>query len=206
MSLRVVGAGLGRTGTHSLKIALETLLDAPCYHMIETFGKPDHVREWQRGADGGSPDWDVVFHGYAAAVDWPTAAYYRELLDTYADALVLLSVRDDAEAWWISANATIFEALDRVSGDPPDLERMILTMLANRFTPEWRDRDRAIRAYLSHNEQVRTEVPPERLLEYRAGDGWTPLCERLELPVPDIDFPHVNTTVEFRAMTGLDQA
>jgi hypothetical protein len=206
MSLRVVGAGLGRTGTNSLKVALEQLLGAPCYHMTEVFGKPDHVREWQRAVGGEDPAWDTVFDGYAAAVDWPTAAFYGELMDVYPDAIVVLSTRGDAEAWWRSASETIFPAIDRVSDSPPDLERMILDLLAATFTPEWRDHDASVAAYLRHNAEVRARVPADRLVEWRAGDGWGPICAALGVPEPDEPFPHVNTTADFRVMTGLDPA
>src|SRR6516162_9916476 len=99
MPLQVVGAGLGRTGTHSLKLAIEELLGAPCYHMLEVLAHPEHIREWQRAVRGEMPDWDLVFDGYVAAVDWPTAAFYDELMEVYPEAIVLLSSRDDAEAW-----------------------------------------------------------------------------------------------------------
>src|SRR5262245_3217336 len=103
MSLRVVGAGLGRTGTMSLKIALERLLGAPCYHMIEVFQHPEHVAFWHEAALGRMPDWDQLFAGYAAAVDWPSAAFWPELMEAYPDALVVLSVRD-TQSWWQSAH------------------------------------------------------------------------------------------------------
>lgn len=204
MGLRLVGAGVGRTGTHSLKLALERLMGAPCYHMIETFGKPDHVAEWVKAVEGTGPDWDLVFNGYAAAVDWPTAAFYDVLMDVYPDAVVLLSTRSDAHTWWESANATIFTVIDRVSPDPGDLERMILKMLAGTFTDDWRERASSIAAYERHNAEVRARVPSDRLVEWQPGDGWAPLCGALGVPVPDDPFPHVNSTADFRAMVGLD--
>jgi sulfotransferase family protein len=204
MALRLVGAGLGRTGTHSLKLALEQLLGAPCYHMVEVFGKPDHVAEWRRGVEGGTPDWDLIFDGYAAAVDWPTAAFYRPLMERYPEALVLLSTRRDAAEWHKSAQATIFSVMDKVADAPPDLEAMAIGMLTNTFTPEWRDADAAMAAYDRHNATVRSVVPAERLVEWQPGDGWAPLCRALGVPEPADPFPHVNTTADFRAMTGLD--
>jgi len=204
MGLRVVGAGVGRTGTHSLKLALEQLLGAPCYHMIEVFGRPDHVREWQHAVHGETTDWDHLFDGYAAAVDWPTGAFYDRLMDVYPEAVVLLSSRDDAEAWWRSANATIFQAIDRVSREAPDMEQMILDLLDTHFTPGWREHDASVAAYLRHNDQVRERVPADRLVEWKPSDGWEPICRALDLPVPGEPFPHVNTTAEFRSTTGLD--
>lgn len=204
MALTVVGAGLGRTGTHSLKVALELVLGGPCYHMLEVFDKPDHVVEWQHAALGEPIDWDLLYGDYAAAVDWPTSAYYAELMDRYPDAVVLLSTRSDSEAWWTSASNTIFSVLGRLTADAPDMERMITTMLERQFTPDWREHDGAVAAYERHNAAVRAAVPASRLVDWQAGDGWGPICDALGVAVPDVPFPHVNTTAEFRTMTGLD--
>ena len=106
MSLRVIGAGFGRTGTASLKVALEKLLGAPCYHMIEVFQHPEHVALWHEAALGNMPDWNRLFEGYASAVDFPASAFWPEIMNAYPDALVLLSVRDP-EQWWQSASETI---------------------------------------------------------------------------------------------------
>jgi len=203
VALRVVGAGLGRTGTHSLKLALEQLLGAPCYHMTETFGKPDHVAEWTRAVHDGGPDWDVIFDGYAAAVDWPAAAFYAELMERCPDAVVLLSERADPEAWWRSASQTIFAAVERVAAQAPDHGRMVFAMLDRRFTPDWRDHDAAVAAYTRHNAEVRARVPSDRLVTWTPDDGWGPLCAALGVPEPAEPFPHVNTTAQFREMTGL---
>jgi hypothetical protein len=207
MALRVVGAGLGRTGTHSLQLALQQLLGGRCYHMMEVFGRPDDIAVWQGAADGSLPDWDTFLAEYDATVDWPAAAFWRELTDWSPDALVLLSVRDDADAWWKSAHATIFEVGARpIPDDPifgPQL-RMINTLLTNTFTPDWQDEDAAKAAYERHNAAVIAAVPADRLLLWRPGDGWEPICRALDLPVPDEAFPHVNSTDDFRTMAGLD--
>ena len=204
MALQVVGAGLGRTGTHSLKLALEQLLGGPSYHMLEVFGHPDHIPEWRRAVHGETPDWDFIFDGYVAAVDWPVAAFYAQLMEVYPDAIVLLSCREDGEQWWRSASATIFQALDRVGEVSPEQQQMIFDLLDLRFTPDWREHDASVAAYLRHNEQVRSRVPAGRLVEWRPGDDWGPLCQALNVPEPADPFPHVNTTAEFRAMIGLD--
>lgn len=207
MPLRVVGAGLGRTGTHSLKLGLEQLLGGPCYHMLEVFERPQDVAVWQRAVGGESPDWLAFLGGYRATVDWPAAAFWRELAATSPDAKVLLSVRDTDE-WWASAQRTIFAVSER--GAPPDNPEasaqlhMITTMLRERFTPDWGDESAAKAAYERHNDQVRASADPSRLVEWAPGEGWQPLCAALDLPVPDEPFPHVNTTAEFRAMAGLD--
>jgi sulfotransferase family protein len=205
MSLRVVGAGLGRTGTHSLKLALEQLLGAPCYHMIEVFQHPEHVPMWRRAAEGDMPDWDVLFDGYVAAVDWPVGSFWREVSEAYPGSIIVLSDRDPG-SWWKSASSTIFQAMDRMDADPAGREwhEMITTMFRTRFTPDVTDEAAAKEAFVRHNDDVRRTAPRDRLLEWTAAQGWAPLCAALGVPVPDAPFPHVNTTEEFRAMAGLD--
>jgi len=209
MTLRVVGAGLGRTGTHSLKLALEQLLGGPCYHMSETFGRPDDIPVWHAAVNGSSPDWNTFLSEYVAAVDWPACAFWRELAAANPDAVVLLSTRSSADAWWKSAHDTIFQVSKREI--PPDAPpvfgaqmAMATDMFANTFTPGWEDESTAKRAYEAHNAAVRAEVAPARLVEWQPGDGWEPLCTALAVAVPDDPFPHVNSTADFRAMIGLD--
>jgi hypothetical protein len=207
MTLRVVGAGLGRTGTNSLKVALERLLGEPCYHMIEVFGHPDHIPVWHAAAGGNPVDWDALFTGYAAAVDWPAASFWRELADAYPDAIVVLSTRTSADAWWRSANDTIFAHMRNDPGDPPGLEgwrAMVDDAIGDRYPGVPDDPEKAKASYEAHNAEVRASIPPERLVDWQAGDGWEPLCTALGVAVPDEPFPHVNTTAEFRAMSGLD--
>jgi hypothetical protein len=196
MSLRVVGAGLGRTGTMSLKVALEKLLGAPCYHMAEVFSHPEHVASWRAAAQGDMPDWNRLFHGYAAAVDWPAAAFWPEISEAFPDAIVLLSVRDP-QSWWKSAHDTIFPT-SRAAPDPAWRE-MVEAMFRTRFTWDLDDRDACIAAFERHNARVRDEVSPDRLVEWRPSDGWEPLCTALGVPVPDEAFPRTNTTEEFLA-------
>lgn len=208
MPVRVVGAGLGRTGTHSLKDALEQLLDAPCYHMIEVFGRPDDIPVWQRAVNGDPPDWPTFLADFAAAVDWPVAAFWPELSAAFPDAVVLLSTRD-TEGWWTSASHTIFDAITRdvPAGEPvlASQKAMITGLLDRTFTPGWRNERDAKAAYEAHNQAVRAAVPADRLVDWHPGDGWEPICAALELPVPNEPFPHVNTTDDFRAMAGLDE-
>jgi hypothetical protein len=196
MSLRIVGAGLGRTGTLSLKVALEKLLGAPCYHMAELIAHPDHVAIWHAAARGEAVDWRALFSGYRAAVDWPAAAFWEEIAAAYPDALILLSVRD-AESWWKSASTTIFptaqHAPDRAWRD------MIDALFTNRFTRDLTDREACIAAYERHGAHVRAAAPRDRLVEWRPGDGWEPLCRALGIPAPAEPFPHTNTSEEFLA-------
>lgn len=212
MPLQVVGAGLGRTGTHSLKHALETLLDGPCYHMAETFGRPDDIPVWSAAIDGDPPDWSVFLAGYRAAVDWPAAAFWSEIAEANPDAIVLLSTRSSADAWWQSAHATIFEISRREFPADADPElavfraqlAMVDKMFTTAFTPHWNDEAPAKAAYEAHNAAVRAEVPAGRLVEWQPGDGWAPICEKLGVPEPAEPFPHVNSTDDFRAMAKLD--
>lgn len=196
MSLRVVGAGLGRTGTLSLKLALEKLLGAPCYHMMEVFPRPEHVRIWRDAALGRPQDWRKVFAGFAATVDWPGCAFWTDISAAFPDALILLSVRP-AEAWWKSASATIFPAQKKFpAGEWHDMAQALFN---EKFTPRLDDRDACIAAYERHNADVRARAPKDRLLEWTASDGWEPLCNALGVPVPAEPFPRVNTTEEFLA-------
>lgn len=196
MGLQVVGAGLGRTGTHSLKLGLEMLLGTPCYHMIEVFKHPEHVPAWHSAAIGEMPDWDKLFEGYSAAVDWPASAYWKELSETYPDALVLLSVRDP-EAWWRSTQATIFKEIDSMPGS--EWRTMVNTMFESRFTSSLHDHDACVGEFLKHNEEVRKTINPNRLVEWQASQGWEPLCAALGVPVPNEPFPRTNTTEEWAA-------
>jgi hypothetical protein len=205
VGLRLIGAGLGRTGTTSLKLALEELLGAPCYHMLELRNRPRDPDVWGDAYAGRLPDWEDVFDGYAATVDWPAAPFWREMTATFPEAPILLSTRD-ADAWWKSASSTIFVALATYfAPDAPDdgWTRMGVGMM-NAFTPEWRDEESAKAAYRAYNDHVRATAPAGRLVEWQPEDGWGPLCDALDLPVPDCPFPHANTTADARAELDLD--
>jgi hypothetical protein len=206
MGLRVVGAGVGRTGTDSLKRALGRLLGGPCHHMVELFAHPEQLPTWEAAVAGTLPDWSAFLGDYVAAVDFPSAAFWRELSDANPDAVVLLSTRASADVWWTSADATIFAVARR--GGPPGsfLDRqlaMATALLTTRFSPNWSDERAAKEAYDAHNQAVRDGVAPDRLLEWRPGDGWGPICAALDVAVPDEPFPHTNTTADFRAMLEL---
>lgn len=200
--LRVVGAGLGRTGTASLKRALERVLGAPCYHMEEVFQHLDHVPLWHAAIRGEEIDWARILGDYAAIVDWPGAACWRSIRAANPEAIVLLSTRADAETWYRSARATILDDVpEEVVQARPDLAEfgaMVGDMFAA-FDPNWKDRAAALAAYERHNAAVRQEVPTAWLVEWQPGDGWEPLCAALDVPVPDEPFPHANSTEEFNA-------
>lgn len=204
--LRVVGAGVGRTGTNSLKLALERLLGAPCYHMIEVSRDGhDDTDTWTAAYGGDLPDLEQLFAGYAACVDWPAGPFWPQISAAYPDALILLSTRD-VDAWWRSASSTIFAQMSAsvAKPGPPDSMARLDAAMMEAFSPGWQDEETAKAAFLSYNQNVRDTAPPDRLLEWSAGDGWEPICERLGLPVPGEPFPHVNSTGDFRRNTGMD--
>lgn len=202
MALRVVGAGLGRTGTNSLKVALEELLGGRCYHMLEAIERPADTAVWKAALRGEEVDWHAFLSDYVAAVDWPACTLWRELAAANPDAIVLLSTRGSAEQWWESFERTIRATLSQPvpAGEEDWAERRTMTLaLMERLDPAWRERDAAMAAYDRHNETVRATVPSDRLVEWRTGDGWEPICAALDLPVPPKPFPHTNTAAEFRA-------
>jgi hypothetical protein len=206
VSLRIIGAGLGRTGTTSLKTALEDLLGGRCYHMFEVRERPEDPDVWGDAYGGTLPDWASFFDGYEATVDWPSAPFWRELSEVFPEAPILLSVRD-ADAWWKSVSSTIFIAVATYfAPDAPDdgWTRMGRGMMT-KFTPAWQDEERAKAAFLAYNDHVRTTAPSHRLIEWSPDDGWEPICSALGLGVPDRPFPHMNTTAQARAQLGLDE-
>lgn len=215
MPLEVIGAGFGRTGTMSLKVALEELGFGPCYHMTEVFAHPEHVGSWEAAARGEPVDWEELFHGYRASVDWPGAAFYREQMERYPDAKVILTMRDP-ERWYESARGTIFN-IQKVASSPifsmaalfvPRMRQMrrVAAMASdlawNRmFHGGFEDRGYAIEAFERWNEEVKRSVPPEKLLVYEVKEGWGPLCEFLGVEEPaDEPFPHLNDGEAFRKM------
>lgn len=194
----MVGPGLGRTGTYSLKLALERLLGGRCHHMAEVLADPErHLALWGPVLRGEEADWNEVFAGYVAQVDFPGAAFWREICGAFPEALVVFSTRP-AEAWYRSAAATIFQ-LGEGHGSSPFRD-----VWRERFGDRFDDPDAMIAAYERHNAAVRSFVPANRLVEWTVGDGWEPLCDRLGLSVPDEPFPWTNTTEEFRSHNRLD--
>jgi len=201
--VKVVGAGAGRTGTLSLKTGLEQLLGRPCYHMLEVFNHPEHVAVWREAGEGGKVDWAALLDGYGATSDFPASLFWPEILEANPDAVIVLSTRRDAEAWWESASQTIF-AVDG-SGLPPEMTdwfEMWRAVATARFTPDWTDKAASIAAYERHNAAVRASVPPDRLVDWQPKDGWGPLCAALGAEVPDTPFPHLNTREEFPHADG----
>ncbi|MGE4605896.1 MAG: sulfotransferase family protein [Myxococcota bacterium] len=195
MTLQVVGAGLFRTGTMSLKAALERLLGRSSYHMAEVFVHPEHVPIWHSAALGEMPNWAEFLKEYCATVDAPAAYFWPELSEAFPDAIVLLSVRS-ADSWCESASQTVLRTEGMVS---PEWDAMNEAISSTRFATSKDDRESAIQGFNLHNARVREAVEPRRLVEWRDGDGWEPICAALGVSVPDEPFPHTNTREEWRA-------
>ncbi|MFI0373292.1 sulfotransferase family protein [Actinomadura sp. 1N219] len=208
--MKVIGAGFGRTGTASLKAALERLDFGPCYHMSAVIAEPRRVRQWLDIGEGQAADWDDVFAGYRSALDWPASSYWRELADHYPDAKVVLTVRDP-ERWYDSVASTIFaRALAERRRLP--LRRRIVRWLVRRRSPDFAlyprmaratvmdrvfggridDRDHVLDVFDRHIAEVKAAIPDGRLLVFDVAEGWEPLCAFLGVPVPDEPFPQSN--------------
>lgn len=211
MALQVIGSGFGRTGTRSLKDALDILGFGPTHHMEEIFGNPALVSDWQAAAAGQKMDWDAVFDGYGAQVDWPGCHYWRELAAHFPDARVLHSKRPD-DLWWGSFSRTIGKllAVYQTLSLPPHIRDMLnagaKVVGEETFAGSWQDRDAALAAYHRREADVRAAIPADRLLVFDVADGWGPLCAFLNVPVPDAPFPRRNDRADFWANLGGEPA
>lgn len=195
MGLDVIGAGFGRTGTESMKRALEMIGYGPCYHMHEVLKHEDRVALWRKAAMGDLPDWDQAFAGFRATVDWPGAAFWRDLSAYYPDAKVILTVRS-SESWFASMEKTILKVLKQ-STDPNSIG---LSLIANgAFGGNIDDRDHIIDVYENNISEVQAAIEPDRLLTYELGSGWEPLCSFLDCPVPDDPYPFGNEEGAFHS-------
>jgi hypothetical protein len=228
MGLRVIGAGFGRTGSSSLKAALERLGFGPCDHMGEVFFHPERALLWEEALDardgGQAFDWERLYAGYAATTDWPRAFFWRELVAAYPEAKVILSVRDP-KRWYDSMRRTVYamsqdptvaqrvgamlggaagDAADDAAGDAPDLSWM--PRLVDRvvwqgtFGGRFTDEAHALQVFADHRAAVEAAIPPERLLVHAAADGWEPLCRFLGVPLPAEPYPHLNEGANMAAL------
>ncbi len=201
MSLKVIGSGFGRTGTMSMKMALEVLGLGPCHHMIEVMENPEQLAHWKAIAAGEPIDWADVFKGYTSQVDWPGAHIWHETSIAFPDAKVIHTERPE-DAWWDSFNGTIGKFFATYSDLelPPHITDIFNTMndwLIKGTFEDFTDRDSAIAAYRLNNQKVRDTIPADRLLVLNVADGWDPLCRFLEVPVPSTAFPHRHPKEEF---------
>ena len=200
MALKVIGAGFGRTGTRSLKTALELLGFGRCYHMVEVMKNPSHLRCWADIMKGGKADWETLFRGYQSTMDWPVAAYYKDLVTIYPESKVILTVRDP-ESWHRSVMSTIYQAgrgfFHRFTRIIPSvhhfLDAMEKAIWQGVFHNRLDDKAYAVEIFKNHIEEVKRIVPRERLLIFEARQGWDPLCSFLNVPVPvNKPYPHKN--------------
>jgi hypothetical protein len=207
VALEIIGSGFGRTGTTSLKRAVERLGFGPCHHMEEVLGHPEQVPYWQAVVAGNAPPWDVVFDGYRSQVDWPGAHVWRELAGAYPAANVIHTVRPE-DAWWTSFSNTIGKMLagykDRPAPPhiPAMMQAMEIAILQQTFHCAADDREGVLAAYRRRAVDVREAIAPERLLLFDVSQGWAPLCTFLDVPVPEEPFPRVNSTEEFWQASG----
>lgn len=202
MALEIIGAGFGRTGTGSLKNALESLGFGPCHHMFELVDEPRQLPAWEAAARG-RPRWNRMFRGYRSQVDWPGARYWRELSRHYPRAKVILTVRDP-DAWFDSVRATIAPVMAaRGLHAAPHMNALAEmaheTVDVQIFGGRMADRAHATQVFADHVAAVQAEIAPERLLTFDTSDGWPPLCDFLGVTAPDVPFPHVNDMQSFAA-------
>jgi hypothetical protein len=201
MALEIIGPGFGRSGTNSLKVALEHLGYGPAHHMFEVRDNPAQLPAWEALSRGESADWDAVFHGYRSQVDWPGARYWRELAAHYPDAKVILTVRDPDE-WFNSIEATILQFL-AARGNHPNAHQNAIAQMAHQlveigvFDGRMTDRRHATSVFTAHIAEVQASIPGSRLLTFDVREGWKPLCAFLGCEVPAISFPRLNSSRQF---------
>jgi hypothetical protein len=204
LPLKVIGSGFGRTGTKSLKLALEQLGFTPCHHMLEVRTTPGQVDHWLAISRGEKPDWHAVFAEFQAAVDWPSCNYWREMAQAFPAAKVIHTTRP-FEQWWDSFSRTIMESMvtDTPTDDPVRLKMREMTrgiITRDVFGGRIEDKEVARAAFARREAEVRAAIPPERLLILDPTDGWERLCPFLGVAVPETPYPFTNTTADFRAM------
>jgi hypothetical protein len=204
MSLEVIGTGFGRTGTDSMRRALEVLGFGPCHHISVLLRDPEQKRQWRAVAAGTPPDWNRLLDGYQACVDWPSAAYWPQLVEAFPEAKVILTWRS-AESWWASFEKTILPIIladTETEESAPGSQLLSLRVFGGRAD----DRTHCMAVYEANVAAVRARVPPERLLVHALGDGWEPLCTHLGVAVPEVPYPHGNTTADFQQSAAQRQS
>jgi hypothetical protein len=203
MALKIVGSGLGRTGTKSMHSALNMLGFGPCHHMFEVFQHPESMALWVEAGEG-HPDWEAIFNGYNSMVDYPGAAYWQELAAYYPDAKVLHTVRDP-DQWFDSTQATIF-APGGAASETEGVRGRFFASFTRPFRANLNDRAWMTDYFRRHTETVKAAIPAERLLIYEVGEGWDRLCKFLDVPAPDQPYPSENTRAEFVARAEAQRA
>ena len=204
MAMTVIGTGVGRTGTYSLKLAINRLGLGPCHHMEAVIqNMPAQVPLWAAALEGRA-DWDAIYQGFNSAVDWPSAAFYRELANAYPSAKFVLTHRDP-ENWADSFGSTIYQVITKRDRFPPHMQAwlaMAYGVVAKSGFPAGLNCESLIKAFIAHNDAVKAAIPSDRLLIYQVKDGWAPLCQFLDTPVPPEPFPRSNSRDEFWERLG----
>lgn len=199
MTLKIIGAGVGRTGTYSLKLAINQLGLGPCHHMEEVLiNMPTQLPLWQAAA-AGNADWKAAYEGYPSAVDWPTAGFYRELHAEYPSAKFILTHRSP-ENWVQSFSATIYKLVSEPDAVPEQMRpwlEMATAIISKTGFPLGLDADGLAAAFQAHTAAVISAIPESQLLLFQVKDGWAPLCAFLGVPAPDGPFPRTNDRSEF---------
>lgn len=213
MSIKVIGAGFGRTGTLSLKYALEKLGFGRCYHMVELLRNPDQIQYWEDLEKGKGIDWEQLFTGYQSIVDLPGYRVYQKILQHYPDAKVILNTRS-FDPWYESVYHTIFQAAPSLSQKivmslqmpfSPRLRKIVRVLkYADRvfwqgdFQGRFQDKEFTRKIYEKHHQDVIDHVPPDKLLVFEAKEGWDPLCRFLEVQKPKEPYPRLNERMNFK--------
>ncbi len=199
MALNIIGTGVGRTGTYSLKLALNQLQVGPCHHMDEVLHNMSAQVPLWSAATAGKPDWSQIYDGFHSAVDWPTACFFRELVKEFPTAKFVLTERDPGK-WADSFGGTIYKLLAGRDQAPPEMRDwldMVSAVVAKTGFPPGLDRDALIKAFVSHNDAVKEAIPASQLLIFEVKQGWEPLCTFLGVPAPTEAFPRTNHREEF---------
>lgn len=209
MTLEVIGAGFGRTGTLSMKAALEQLGYGKCHHMMEVMPNDDQLNMWHRISQGEGLDWDAVFDGFGASVDFPSSAYWRELAAHYPNAKIILTTRS-FDSWYESANDTIYPVSTTIPNwmliipKVRKIKEMTFGTVWDRvFGGKFEDKDATRLVFEQHEADVKAAFPADRLLVFHPKEGWGPLCAFLGKPVPDTEFPNVNDRADFKQRLGM---
>ncbi len=200
MSLKVIGAGFGRTGTNSMQIALNSLGFGPCHHMSEVSDNPLMKTRWRAFMKGTDFGWGELFEGYASCMDWPSAYYWRDLMQIFPEARLILTWRDP-ESWWRSFENTLLKYYEQTD----DRDSVGYQIIDKVFDGQPEGQDLALALYEANVEAVRATVPADRLLVHALGDGWEPLCAYLGVPVPDQPYPRTNSTAKIQARFELNR-
>ncbi|WP_088330476.1 sulfotransferase family protein [Lacimicrobium sp. SS2-24] len=197
--MHIIGAGVGRTGTYSLKLALNELGLGPCHHMEEVLLNMDVQVPLWNSALRGEPDWTAIYTRYNSAVDWPTAGYFRELHQAYPKAKFILTHRDP-DSWARSFGSTIYTLLANQNEAPESMREwlsMAQRVVEKSGFAQGLDHQGLVDGFIAHNDAVKAAIPAKQLLLFEVKQGWQPLCDFLNLPVPDTPFPRTNDREEF---------